>query len=43
LRQGHTENAPGPMIMHLLKAIRRVTGLTSDPVDNPAEYMRKLT
>jgi hypothetical protein len=29
--------------MHLLKAIRRVTGLTSDPVDNPAEHMRKLT
>jgi len=26
------------MIMHLLKAIRRVTGITSDPVDNPAEY-----
>jgi len=29
--------------MHLLKAIHRVTGLTSDPVDNPAEYKRKLT
>jgi hypothetical protein len=29
--------------MHLLKAIRRVTGLTSDPVDNPAEYSQKLT
>jgi hypothetical protein len=29
--------------MHLLKAIRRVTGLTSDPVGNPAEYSQKLT
>jgi hypothetical protein len=29
--------------MHLLKAIRRVTGLISDPVDNSAEQKQKLT
>jgi hypothetical protein len=43
LRQGRTENTPGPVIMHLLKAIRRVTGLISDPVGNSTEYKRKLT
>ena len=43
LRQGRTENAPGPVIMHLLKAIHRVTDLTSDRVDNSAEHKQKLT
>jgi hypothetical protein len=43
LRQGRTENAPVPVTMHLLKAIRRVTGLISDPVDNSAEQKQKLT